>query len=54
MALLFVAGLMNLLWIAGLSAFVLLEKVVPLGRLVPRLAGLASIAGGAWLLTQAA
>ncbi len=52
MALLFVAGVMNLFWIAALSGLVLLEKVVPLGRLVPRLAGIAFIAGGAWLLTQ--
>jgi predicted metal-binding membrane protein len=52
MALLFVAGVMNLVWIAALSALVLAEKVVPFGRLVPRLAGIAFIAGGAWLLTQ--
>jgi predicted metal-binding membrane protein len=50
MALLFVAGVMNLFWIAALSALVLLEKVLPFGRLVPRLAGIAFIAGGAWLL----
>lgn len=52
MALLFVAGVMNLFWIAVLSALVLAEKVVPFGHLVPRLAGVAFIAGGAWLLTQ--
>ena len=52
MALLFVAGVMNLFWIAGLSALVLAEKVLPFGRLVSRLAGIAFIAGGAWLLTQ--
>lgn len=50
MALLFVAGVMNLFWIAALSALVLLEKMVPLGRLVPRIAGTAFMAGGAWLL----
>jgi predicted metal-binding membrane protein len=50
MALLFVAGVMNLFWIAALSALVLLEKVVPFGRVLPRLAGIAFIAGGAWLL----
>jgi predicted metal-binding membrane protein len=40
MLLLFVGGVMNLIWIAGLSVFVLLEKLVPQGmRLrVPRLA----------------
>ena len=42
-ALLFVAGVMNLFWIAALSALVLAEKVVPLGRLVPRIAGIAFI-----------
>lgn len=51
MALLFVAGVMNLFWIAALSALVLLEKVVPLGRLVPRVVGIAFMAGGALLLT---
>jgi predicted metal-binding membrane protein len=52
MALLFVAGVMNLFWIAALAVLVLIEKVLPFGRLVPRLAGLAFIAAGAWLLTQ--
>jgi len=52
MVLLFVAGVMNLFWIAALSALVLVEKVVPFGRLVPRIAGIAFIAGGVWLLTQ--
>jgi len=52
MVLLFVAGVMNLFWIAVLSALILVEKVTPLGRLVPRLAGIAFIAGGVWLLTQ--
>jgi predicted metal-binding membrane protein len=52
MVLLFVGGVMNLLWIATLAVLVLLEKVVPFGRLVARLAGIAFIAGGAWLLLQ--
>jgi len=52
MLLLFVAGVMNLFWIAALSALVLAEKVVPFGRLVPRFAGVAFIAGGVWLLAQ--
>lgn len=50
MTLLFVAGVMNLFWIAALAALVLVEKVVPLGRLVPRIAGIAFMACGAWLL----
>jgi predicted metal-binding membrane protein len=50
MALLFVGGVMNVLWIAAISAFVLIEKVVPAGRLISRVAGLGFIAAGAWLL----
>ncbi|OGL01702.1 MAG: hypothetical protein A3J45_11810, partial [Candidatus Rokubacteria bacterium RIFCSPHIGHO2_02_FULL_69_13] len=48
MALLFVAGVMNLLWVAAIAAFVLLEKVAPLGRVVSRLAGAILILWGAW------
>jgi predicted metal-binding membrane protein len=50
MALLFVGGIMNVLWIAGLTVFVLLEKLVPAGRVISRLAGAALVAAGAWLL----
>lgn len=53
MALLFVAGVMNLLWVAAIAAFVLLEKVAPLGRVVSRLAGAVLILWGAWLLARA-
>jgi predicted metal-binding membrane protein len=52
MALLFVGGVMNLLWIAVLAIVVLLEKVLPFGRIVARLGGLAFIGGGVWLLLQ--
>jgi predicted metal-binding membrane protein len=31
MALLFVGGVMNLLWVAAIALFVLLEKALPLG-----------------------
>ncbi len=44
MALLFVGGIMNLLWIAGLAILVLAEKVAPCGERVARAAGLACIA----------
>ncbi len=54
MALLFVGGVMNLLWIAVLAILVLLEKVVPFGRIIARLAGLAFMAGGAWVLAHQA
>ena len=52
MALLFVGGVMNVLWIALLALLVLLEKVTPTGRLIARSAGIAFIASGAWLLTH--
>jgi predicted metal-binding membrane protein len=50
MVLLFVGGVMNLLWIAAISAFVLIEKIVPVGRLISRIAGLGFVAAGAWLI----
>ena len=42
-----------ILWIAGLAIFVLLEKVIPLGRIVSRVAGVALTAWGMWLLVAA-
>jgi predicted metal-binding membrane protein len=39
MTLLFVAGVMNLVWVAAIAAFVLVEKVVPGGQRVSRVAG---------------
>ena len=39
MGLLFVGGVMNLLWIAGITIFVFLEKVLPFGVYGGRLAG---------------
>jgi predicted metal-binding membrane protein len=50
MALLFVGGVMNVLWIAVLALLVLLEKLAPIGRLIARLAGMVLVSGGAWLL----
>jgi predicted metal-binding membrane protein len=47
MALLFVGGAMNLLWIAGLSIVVLIEKLIPAGVWFSRLLGAALIAAGA-------
>lgn len=44
MALLFVGGVMNLVWIAVISMFVLAEKVIPAGPWLPRTAG-AMLAG---------
>lgn len=50
MALLFVAGVMNLLWVALIAGFVLLEKVVPQGELVGRIAGVLLCAAGLFIL----
>jgi predicted metal-binding membrane protein len=50
MALLFVFGVMNLLWIAALAVFVLLEKVLPRGDLVGRASGGLMIAAGLLLI----
>jgi predicted metal-binding membrane protein len=46
MALLFAAGVMNLLWVAVIAVFVLVEKVGPAGPWVGRLAGLALVVTG--------
>jgi predicted metal-binding membrane protein len=50
MALLFVVGVMNLVWIAALTAVVLLEKLVPRGESIARIAGLGIVAWGVYLL----
>src|SRR4029077_2399669 len=52
MAVLFVAGVMNLWWIAIITVFVLVEKLVPKGFWVGRLAGLALCGWGAWQMTR--
>jgi predicted metal-binding membrane protein len=46
MAVLFAMGVMNLLWIAGLSLLVLIEKVAPAGATVARIAGALMIGAG--------
>jgi predicted metal-binding membrane protein len=50
MALLFVAGVMNLVWVAAIAGFVLAEKVVPNGRLLGRITGAALAGCGLWVL----
>ena len=47
MALLFVGGVMNLIWIAGLTLLVAAEKLLPGGDWLARFAGIAMIAWGA-------
>jgi predicted metal-binding membrane protein len=53
MALLFVAGVMNLLWVATITAFVLIEKTVPRGDLVGRIAGVILVVAGFAMLMRA-
>jgi len=52
MALLFVAGVMNLAWVAALSVLVLLEKVAPYGRAIAYASGVAMIAAGVILVIR--
>lgn len=50
MLLLFVGGIMSLAWIAGLAAFVLIEKLAPAGRWTSRGAGALLVIWGAAML----
>jgi predicted metal-binding membrane protein len=49
MALLFAVGVMNLLWVAAVSGFVLLEKISPANQFVSRFSGLLFIGWAAWI-----
>jgi predicted metal-binding membrane protein len=53
MLLLFLGGVMNPLWIAGLAAIVLAEKVVPGGALLARVSGAVFVVAGAAMLVGA-
>jgi predicted metal-binding membrane protein len=53
MALLFVGGIMNLVWVAAIAAFVLLEKLVPAGGTVALAGGALAIGFGAWMFLRA-
>jgi predicted metal-binding membrane protein len=50
MLLLFVGGVMNLVWIAGLSVFVLAEKLMPQGERLRVLIGVLLMIAGAGLI----
>ena len=50
MVLLFVSGIMNLLWIALISIFVLMEKLVPNTRWISYTAGTVLIVYGVLML----
>ena len=51
MALMFFAGVMNIFWLVALSLFVLVEKVVPAGDLLGRLAGAGMIGWGVYVMS---
>ena len=51
MALLFVAGVMNLLWVAAIAGFVLIEKAAPAGDRLGRVAGVALAGWGVWMVS---
>ena len=53
MALLFVAGVMNLLWMALITAFVLIEKVIPRGDLLGRVGGIGMVVWGIGIIVMA-
>jgi predicted metal-binding membrane protein len=46
MCVLFAVGVMNLVWVAALTGFVLLEKIGPAGALVARAAGVVMVLAG--------
>jgi predicted metal-binding membrane protein len=51
---LFVVGVMNLTWVAVLTAFVLLEKTGPAGVIVARIAGAAMVVVGILIIAGVA
>ena len=53
MALLFVAGIMNLVWVAAIAVFVLVEKVLPRGEVVGRVAGVVLAGAGVLMVARA-
>ncbi len=52
MALLFVGGIMNLYWIAGLAVFVAIEKLAPMGGRVAQVAAVALAIAGIWMIAH--
>ena len=53
MLLLFVVGVMNLLWVAMLTAFILIEKVAPFPRLIARSSAVVMVVSGVILAMRA-
>jgi predicted metal-binding membrane protein len=53
MALLFVGGVMNLIWVAGIAIYVALEKMLPVGPWLSRVAGAMLAVLGTFVLIRA-
>jgi len=53
MGLLFVVGIMNLLWVAAIALFVLVEKLLPHGETTARVSGVALLAFAGYLAFNA-
>ena len=49
---LFVGGVMNTIWIVFLAFLILLEKITFSGPMIARLAGIALVSAGVWLLSM--
>jgi len=52
MTLLFVAGVMNLLWVAVIAVVILVERAAPAGKWLGRVMGLVAMASGAWMMIR--
>jgi predicted metal-binding membrane protein len=52
MLLLFVGGVMNILWIAAIAILVLAEKVMPGGDRIGRIAGALLVGAGVWFIVR--
>ncbi|MDX1585257.1 MAG: DUF2182 domain-containing protein [Balneolaceae bacterium] len=52
MIILFVTGVMNLLWVAIIAGFVLIEKIIPRGYLIGRITGTVLLICGIWLIVK--
>jgi predicted metal-binding membrane protein len=52
MALLFVAGVMNLLWVAAISLFVMGEKILARGELLGHVTGVVLVTAGVLLMAR--
>jgi len=50
MLLLFITGVMNLLWVALIALFVLIEKVAPWGIWISRFTGVILVVAGIWVI----